>query len=75
MYFPAFYQSGSLGRRGVRGGTMNITKLGAGRGFPPSSLQEQQEQDSLQTSVMSSLSTLSELCFSEFGKNRNHWLH
>ena len=28
MYFPAFYQSGSLGRRGVRGGTMNITKLG-----------------------------------------------
>ena len=29
-------------------------------------------QDSLQTSAKSSLSTLSELCFSEFGKNRNH---
>ena len=29
-------------------------------------------QDSLQTSVVSSLSTLSELCLSEFGKNRNH---
>ena len=28
MYFPALYQSGSPGRRGVRGGTMNITKLG-----------------------------------------------
>ena len=43
MYFPGLYHTGSLGRRGVRGGTMNITEIpslfspGAGAGQSPDS--------------------------------------
>ena len=71
MYFPALYHSDSLGRRCVRGETMNISKLSEDS-LTLDSIPGAAGQDSLQTSVLSSLSTWSELCLSEFGKNRNH---